>query len=150
MTHSRILAATLAATLACASVAKADERIEVSALPAAAIAAIEARFPGAKITRVERDRDGTFEVLARHTDGRVEIELSPEGAIIDLDGRVTPAKLPAAVTSAIEARFPGAEVRGAQLDMERGEETYELSVLHEKRRLEVEVTASGQILDVDR
>lgn len=128
----------------------AGERIAVDALPESVRAAVETRFPGAKLLKAERESALSYEVKIRHDGRRIEVKLNEDGVILDLSGRVSVEGLPTAVTAALNERFPGVKLLKAELDVEAGEETFEVELRDGKRRYNVEVTAAGRIVDVDR
>lgn len=59
-------------------------------------------------------------------------------------------KVPKAVMNAVKARFPGAEIKGAEKEVEDGKTTYELELTHDGQSLEVSATADGKIVSVEK
>jgi hypothetical protein len=58
--------------------------------------------------------------------------------------------LPPAVVKAIQARFPGAELRRAERERDDGKVEYEVKFRHQGVRWEAEVTEDGRIKEVER
>ncbi|MFN7139806.1 MAG: PepSY domain-containing protein [Limisphaerales bacterium] len=59
-------------------------------------------------------------------------------------------ELPAAVTKAINDRFPGATLISAERETEKGRVYYEVEIRDKEGRWEVDVTPEGKIIDIDR
>ena len=59
------------------------------------------------------------------------------------------ADLPAAVTDAIKAEYPDAELLEAEKETEEGTTTYEVEIKNDGKLLEVEVSPEGEILGVE-
>lgn len=69
-------------------VAHAGERIEPQSLPEPVTASIQDYFPGSEVVSAERERDDgriEYEVTVRYKDIQLEIELAPDGAVLDVD-----------------------------------------------------------------
>lgn len=63
-------------------------RVPVASLPAPVTAAVEGRFPGAKLLKAELDVEAgveTFELELRHEKRRYEVEVTSAGRILDVD-----------------------------------------------------------------
>jgi len=58
--------------------------------------------------------------------------------------------LPSEVTSAIEAKFPGAKLIKAEKETKRGELRYEVKIESGAERHEIDLTASGEILKIEK
>jgi uncharacterized membrane protein YkoI len=63
---------------------------------------------------------------------------------VDLD------KVPKAVTDAVKARFPDAEVKGASKETENGKTIYELEIKNKKDEIDVELTPDGDITSIEK
>lgn len=71
-----------------ATVAVAGDRIDPAELPGAVTAALERHFPGHRVIRAERERDDgrlEYEVKIHHGDLVLEVELTEDGRILDVD-----------------------------------------------------------------
>jgi len=58
-------------------------------------------------------------------------------------------KVPAAVMKAAKARFPGAEIKGAEKEVEDGKTTYEIGLVHEGHKIDVVITPEGTVKAVE-
>jgi hypothetical protein len=108
MIERRILTAAIGASLLVAGVPAASE------LPAAAAAAVERLFPAAQIVGVGSEREAGvqyYEVTLREGARETEVEVTPDGAIGEVESVVELASLPAAVQDGIRKSASGARVR---------------------------------------
>src|SRR5688572_4562103 len=65
-----------------------EEEVAVKDLPAKVVDAIEAKFPGAKITEAEKeteDGDTVYEVEINFGDEELEVEVSEDGKILEVE-----------------------------------------------------------------
>lgn len=68
--------------------AQAGENIPISELPKPVVEALQARFPKAELLKAERETKRgriCFEVKLRHDGKRYEVDVSPEGKVLDVD-----------------------------------------------------------------
>jgi uncharacterized membrane protein YkoI len=59
-------------------------------------------------------------------------------------------KLPKAVKDAIKAKFPDAELVGAEKETENGKTQYEVSIKNKKDKLDVILSADGKIVAIEK
>lgn len=59
-------------------------------------------------------------------------------------------KVPGKVIDAIKAKFPSAELTGAEKDVEDGKTTYEVALTYKESKYEVGVTEEGKIIEVEK
>ena len=57
--------------------------------------------------------------------------------------------LPKVVVDAVIAAFPNGTIQGGEMETENGETVYEVEVTVDGKRLEVEIDANGQILEIE-
>jgi hypothetical protein len=107
----RTVPISVALLLACAAgAAHAD-------CPAPVISAVKKRFPEATIEKCKAEReDGhdQFEAKIVNKGARLEVEVAPDGAILQVEEKVALASVPAAVTRALAARYPKSQARRAE------------------------------------
>ena len=120
----------------------ADEGDEVeiaiapSELPAHIRLALAKRFPGAELIEAEfstGEDESEYGVTAEFNDQLIDVSLTPEGQITEIEQSVTSGDLPEAVLAWIRAQFPDAVIDEAAIVDESGEVSYE-----------VEFTPAGQ------
>jgi uncharacterized membrane protein YkoI len=110
-----------------------DDDVEVSLaqLPREVLAALQTRFPGAKLVEAEfsvEDGDPEFEVAARFDDRLFDVALTPGGTIIEVEEVITSRELPQAVLDWVRQRFPGAEIDEAAIMRQDGVTSYEVVI----------------------
>jgi hypothetical protein len=83
-------------------------------LPAAAATAVERLFPAASVIEVGQEREHgvlLYEVLVRDGDKNVEVEVTPDGSIAEVETAVAVADLPQAVLDELRRSAGGAVFR---------------------------------------
>lgn len=102
------------AVLVCLAVGMATGSVSADdVLPDAARAAVKARFPNAKITEVEREREGgivCYEVECRLGRREIELTVAADGSIGAVEEEISPKALPAPVVAGVH-RLAGRKVR---------------------------------------
>lgn len=58
--------------------------------------------------------------------------------------------LPKEVTAAIESKFPGAKLIKAEKETKRGQPAYEVKIESGTERHELDITATGEILKIEK
>ena len=120
----------------------ADEGDEVEVeiaparLPAHILLALAKRFPGAELIEAEfstSEDESEYGVTAEFNDEVIDVSLTPQGQITEIEQSVTSGDLPEAVLAWIRGQFPDAVIDEAAVVDEAGEVSYE-----------VEFTPAGQ------
>jgi Putative beta-lactamase-inhibitor-like, PepSY-like len=139
---------TLLASLAMAGAATAgEEKIPVKELPRAVLRAVEAKFPKAEIegaAKEEEDGKTVYEVSLEVADRGVDVALTPDGTILEVEKEIPVDELPAAVKKALAKKYPKAKVAKAEAITkgEGGATEYEVVLASE-----VVVTAKGKFVE---
>lgn len=130
-------------------------------LPPAAAAAIKKAFPKATIDEVEREREGVvlYEVELKQNGKEVEVEVSPDGQIVEVGRKVAKGDLPKAVAKTL-ARLAGdakineiekeeihAVVKLVKLDKPRV--VYEAEFVRNGKEVEVRIAPDGKLLGTE-
>ena len=127
-----------------AAALSAQEHPVVAAnVPAAVKDAFKRAYPNATVLRyiTERENGKTlFEVESRDGTTRRDLDIAPDGTILEVETQVTPAQLPAAVRSAAEAN--GAHIQSAELVVAGHDTTYEMKI--QGRRGELTLMPNGR------
>jgi hypothetical protein len=88
-----------------------EETIAIDAVPSAVMSAVLKRFPNATATEAAREReDGKllYEVSVLDGSRKIDVTVTADGEITTIEGALAQSDLPAAVTQAISAKYPGA------------------------------------------
>ena len=130
-------------------------QVEFASVPSPAAAAVEERFPGASWQRVKTEDKGDriiHEVTIRNGGEMIEVAVTPEGQIVEIERQINPARAPAAVRDALASNYPTAVVRRFE-EVSRGDAvvTYEV-VFDATRRHPTKVTfdTTGRVVSERR
>src|SRR4051794_19102531 len=77
-----------------------EEKVALDKLPKAVVAAVKKKFPGAKLVSAEKekkDKQILFEVRIKDGEQNVEVTLTPEGKIVEIEKEITTQNLPKGV-----------------------------------------------------
>ena len=89
-------------------------RLDPASAPAQVRAAVEARFPGAQVTSVEREKEHgqvVYDYELRQAGRKFETDVREDGTLLEVEKQLTGAEVPEAVTRAVAAKYPKAQVR---------------------------------------
>lgn len=147
---------TFAVVLAMAPVGlRADEEnIALDKLPGAVTAAVKGRFPGAEVKGAGKEVEGGktyYEVTLKHKGRGIDVTLTPEGTITEIEKQIEAKGLPRAVAAALEGKYSGAKYKTIEeiVKVRGGEEKLEyyevLLVTPAGKKLEVCVTPAGKV-----
>jgi hypothetical protein len=151
-----VCAVALAGLLSAVSVSRADEeKVALTDVPKAVMDSVMKKFPVATAVGASKEtEDGktTFEVELKDKGKSVDVSLKPDGTILEIETEVAPKDLPAAVTAAVTAKYPGSKIEKAEsiVEFEDGKEekSYEVVVMTAaKKSVEVKVSPAGKVLE---
>ena len=147
--------AVVASLLVVLTTARADEeKVPLDKLPKVVVDAVKARFSDAKLLSAEKEtEDGktVYEVVIQNKDQKIEVTLTPQGEITEIEKQIKAKDLPTKVAKALEDKYPKATYKVIEevIKVEKKKEQapyYEvLLVTADKKKLEVVLTADGKI-----
>lgn len=149
---SAVLAMVLLATVAWS----AEEKITPDKLPAKVMDVVKARFPGAEFTSVTKETtDGKviYDLEMKHKGRKCEMDIREDGTIINIEREIAAKDLPAAVTKAVEKKYPKATLKEIMEIMEMKDnkevlEGYEVVLeTADKKSVELKLAPDGKILE---
>jgi uncharacterized membrane protein YkoI len=146
----RVIVALAVVVLALPAMWAEDEKIALDKLPKAIKEAVKAKFPGATLVKASKENeDGKtiYEVNLKYKGHTLDVSLSPDGKILEIEKTIAAKDLPKAVTAALEAKYPKATIKKAE-EISKGEKVsaYEvLLVTAGKKTMEVVIDPSGKI-----
>ncbi|MFI5206992.1 MAG: PepSY-like domain-containing protein [Candidatus Binatia bacterium] len=120
-----------------------ERTIPAAQVPAPVREAFRRAYPSATVLRYITERENgqrLYEVVSREGTTRRDLDISPEGRILETETQQTPAQLPAAVRTAAEAN--GAHIQIAELVVAGRDTTYEIKI--RGRKGELKLTADGR------
>jgi hypothetical protein len=144
--------AAVLAGLILVTAARADEeKVPLDKLPKAVTDAVKAKYPGAKLTGAEKEKEKdqtVYEVALEHKGQKLEVTLKPDGTIVSVEKEIAAKDLPKAVTAALDSKYPKATIKKVE-EITTGEKvTYEvLLVTAAKKRLEVVFDTTGKVIE---
>jgi len=128
----------------CAAVAAAD-------CPKAITDAVTKAFPGAKVTACRPEKEhGHDQFVARlvKTDGgKAEVDIAPDGTILQVEEIIPLDKVPAVVMKAFAARYPKGKATRAEKQTADKAVTYEIAFDLGSARKEATFDESGKFID---
>jgi uncharacterized membrane protein YkoI len=104
---------TLLALLAPAALAQ-DEKVDADKLPQKVKDAIKARFPGATITTASKATENgevIYDIEMTKDGKKHEMDCKEDGTLVDVENQIDAKDLPAAVTSAVKAKYPNSTIK---------------------------------------
>src|SRR5262249_33483733 len=100
-----------------ATVVQADDKVQkvpLDKVPQKVMDAVKNRFPGAEITSVEKetaDNQVIYDIELKHKGRKYEMDIKEDGTVLEVEKEVAVKDLPAAVTKAIEAKYPKSTIK---------------------------------------
>jgi uncharacterized membrane protein YkoI len=135
--------------------ARADEeKVPLDKVPKAVLDAVKARFPNAKLIQAEKETENgktVYEIGIKDKDQKIDVTVTPDGKIAEIEKTIATTALPATVSAALEKKYPKATLQKAEeiIKVTGGKEKlayYEVVlVTAQKKKLEVEVAPDGKI-----
>jgi hypothetical protein len=131
-----------------------EEKVPLDQLPRAVVQGVKTRYPAATLVSAEKETEAgkiVFEVAIENERQKIELTLTPEGEINEIEKHIEAKDMPAAVTRTLEEKYPRATYKTIEevVKVEQGKEKLAyFEVLLEtqaKKKLEVCVTPSGKV-----
>ena len=143
--------------------AQADEAIKPDQLPKAVQARIAKMFPKAEIIKAEKEDEGgvtLYEAKLKTKKGVLEIVTAEDGALVEIETRITAAQLPKAVKAAVEKKAKGAKIvkcekmelhaevrKGKLVALKKPKVEYEVKYKVGDKVVEIKTTADGKVIE---
>jgi uncharacterized membrane protein YkoI len=158
---SRFRVGAMAGLLLLAAVAAADEKdkkIKLEDAPKAVRDAIEGRFPGAKVSSIEKEtEDGkvVFDVELKHKDRKYEMDIQEDGTILEIEKEIKLKDVPEAVLQAVKDKFPRATIQlvmevNKVKDKKETPDHYEITVKEGDKEKEITVSLDGKTVKAEK
>jgi hypothetical protein len=148
-----------------------EKQIDAKDLPKAVTKAVEAKYPKASLEEImevnkvegKKEKPIHYEIVIVTADKKkLEVIVSLDGKSIKgekAEGdknkeageeKVPLDKLPKAVKDAVVKRFPKAELKGAEKEIENGKAVYEVAIVYKGQKIEVTLTPKGEITEIEK
>jgi hypothetical protein len=127
-------------------------RADSTGCSAAVKSAIDKAFPKASVSRCKAEHDHGREVvevkLTKADGNRAEVDVTPDGKIVQIEEKITLDKVPAAVMKAFAQKYPKAKVDTAEKQTpSEGAPAYELAFGTDKGRAEATFREDGTFVE---
>ena len=154
-------AAAIATALLVFTAAIADDakKVPLDKIPKAIKDAINARFPEAEITSVEKEtEDGkvVFDVELKHKGRKYEMDIQEDGTVIEIEKEVALKDAPAALAKTVDAKFPKATIKDImEVNKVKGKvetpDHYEVTVeTADKKTEEILISLDGKSIHTEK
>jgi uncharacterized membrane protein YkoI len=152
---SRFFVGAVAGLLLLAVVVMADDKdkkIKLEDAPQAVRDAIEGRFPGAKVSSIEKEtEDGkvVFDVELKHKGRKYEMDIQEDGTILEIEKEIKLKDVPEAVLKAVKDKYPKATIQEVMevnkvKDKKETPDHYEITIKVGEKEMEITVSLDGK------
>jgi uncharacterized membrane protein YkoI len=151
--HRSAVAIAIALLVFTAASADDAKKVPLDKIPKAIKDAINARFPDAEITSVEKEtEDGkvVFDVELKHKGRKYEMDIQEDGTVIEIEKEVPVKDAPEAITKAVLAKYPKSIIQEVmEMYKVKGKEetltSYEVTIeTADKKKMELVVSLDGK------
>lgn len=153
-TYASVLVLAFAAVLlvfTAAVVADDEEKVDLDKLPKAVVDAVKQKFPNAKMVGAEKevkDKKTLIEVNLKVGETVIDITLTEDGKIVEVEKSIAANDLPKDVAKALEEAYPHATYKKVEIIMEGEKTFYEvLLVANDKKTWEVKMDPMGKVIE---
>lgn len=146
MKHAVLIASALA--LATPALAQEETKVELSAVPAAAMEAAQKAAPGVTFETANIDNDEgteTYELTGKLASGKqVEVDVLADGTIEEVEEEIDAAAVPAEVQATLDKELAGfASTMIEKSTRPNGVVVYEFEGQHDGKEIDAEINADG-------
>ncbi len=152
---NRLLAGIVVLLMLGVTVRADGEKIPPDKLPAKVMAAVKERFPGAEFTSITKETENNkvvYDIELKHKGRKYEMDIQEDGTVLEIEKEVALKDVPAAVTKAVEAKYPKSTIKEVmEVNLVKGKEEkpdhYEVVIeTADKKKMELEVSLDGKII----
>jgi uncharacterized membrane protein YkoI len=136
-----------------ASAAADEEKVPLDKIPRKVMAAIKARFPGARIDKASKETsDGkvVYDIELTHKGRKYEMDIKEDGTVLEVEKEIPAKEVPRAVTKALKGKYPRHTIKVVMevnlvKDNKETPDHYEVTLESaDKKTLEVTVSLDGK------
>jgi hypothetical protein len=129
------------------------EKLTEDKIPQKVMKTIKGRFPDAKITAAEKEKEGddiVYDIELTSKGRKYEMDIKEDGTLIEIEKQVDEKDLPKAVRKALEDKYPNAKIDTIMevnkvKDKKETPDHYEIEIVTvDKKKMEVTVSLDGK------
>ena len=131
------------------------QQIPADKVPPKVMDAVKARFPGAEFTSITKETvDGQviYDIELKQKGRKYEMDIKEDGTVLEVEKEVALKDVPAAVTKALQAKYPRSTVKEVMevnlvKDNKETPDHYEMILeMTDKKTIELEVSLDGKTI----
>jgi uncharacterized membrane protein YkoI len=148
-TISRAALIAIAVSLLALSAAAQEKKITAGDVPAAIMSAFKSAYPNATIRGYAREKENGkvfYEIESREGTTTRDVLYNPDGTVAEIEESIAATDLPAEIQQAIKGKYPKAVITRAEKTTAGDKVSYEVVARQGKKRITLEVDASGKVL----
>jgi hypothetical protein len=128
-----------------------EEKVPIDNLPKAVTEALKAKYPKWELVeavKVTEDSEVTYEVTIKNKKQELDVTLTPEGKIVQVEKEIEVKDVPKVVMNAVKKKYPKATIQGAsEISKDDKVAEYELDlVTKDKKNLYVTFDKEGKFI----
>ena len=127
-----------------------EEKVALDKLPKAVKGTVKKEFPKAKLVSASKeiaDKKTVYEVTIKDGEQNIQLSLTPEGELVEVEKEIAAKDLPKEVTETLDEKYPKATIEKAEKVTKGKALTYEvLLVTKDKKNLEIKFDPKGKVL----
>ena len=148
-----VLAVGLAGLISSAALGQQEkeQKIDLAKVPAAVRRAADMAAPGVTWHHASQETKTIYELTGKNAHGReVEVEVTPEGEVIEVETAIPLHEVPKAALDAFKAKYPHLKATGAESVWERGRiVAYDILTRKDHKSVEYRVSPDGKTVKLE-
>lgn len=117
-------------------------------VPPAVTNAFNAKFPGASELKWEKENSKELEANFKWNAGKVSANFGLDGSWKETETTINPSELPAAVTNAVNTKYPGNSIfLTEKIEKPENKIFYEVNIKWKGKKKELELDANGNFVE---